>query len=638
MVYPRRQTRQKPRKAEVTMLPAPIGGWISNRSLAMPSSGTPGAILLDNYVPRASTVKLRRGTARYATLENESIGVTALFSYRNGLNEKLFAANENVIYDISSVPSPYASQIVTEKDELIVTENGDWFGWGSTAGMDVMTGLTGGDWIVAQFATTGGVYLVGVNGVDNGFIYDGTEFLPNLPGGIWVLPYDGEVTPFEEGETVTGGTSSATGVVFRVNDSGGGVGTLYLRDVVGDFEDNDALTGSVAGDAVATGAQTPIFAGITFGSTALTTADMSFVWVYKNRLWFVEKNSMNAWYMPVDQIAGAAVLFPLAGIFTMGGSLLWGQAWSLSSGGDGGLSEQCVFTSTEGQVAIYQGISPDEADTWSKAGTYRIGRPLGKRSFFHGGGDLAVGTTAGLVPLSKAIELDVTTLNVATLSYNISDAWSDAISMRGTDSWVAELWPEQKLAIISPPDLIGSTFPVLFVANAETGAWCRFTGWQALCMEVFKGQLYFGTTNGRVQLANVGGTDEGEVYTGRIIPLFIDGGTPSSLKVGGMVRAVSRANAKVNPRLCMNYDFDESLPSAPTAITEIEASLWGQGIWGQSKWGELLPTIINQDWYSGGGMGYTFAPTYQVSSGSIGGVDDEVIRFEVSFCSAEAVT
>lgn len=68
------------------------------------------------------------------------------------------------------------------------------------------------------------------------------------------LDYDAEVTAFALGEVVTGGTSGATGTVWKRTDVGGGVGSLMLTAVTGTFSDNEALTGSVAGAATANGA------------------------------------------------------------------------------------------------------------------------------------------------------------------------------------------------------------------------------------------------------------------------------------------------------------------------------------------------------------------------------------------------
>lgn len=631
---------KRPRTAQGKVFAAPVGGWVANRALANPLEPgvKQGAAVLDNYFPRSGTVKLRRGKQRYATLESVTLPVTALFSYRNGANRKLFGANEETVYDLTTVLMPYGADLVTENDEEI-GDGTDAFGFASTTGLDRISGFSGGDWVVVQFATTGGVFLVGVNGEDDGLIYDGAEFWPNFPGGTYKLDYTGETDAFVEGETVTGGTSTATAKVFKDVPTTGGAGTLYLYDVVGDFQNAETLAGSGDGAASADGVEYLASPGVTFGDTALTTADMDYVWVYRNRLWFAQKSSLVAWYMEdADAIGGVATPFPLSGIFSMGGSLVFGQGWSLEGGAMGGLSEQCIFVSSEGEVAIYQGNYPGTADTWNKVGVYRIGRPLGNKAFIRGGGDLAIATSVGLVPLSKAISLDVTSLNVATVSYFIADAWSDACRDRGLDGWTCHLWPEEKMALVSPPDLIGSSFPVLFVANAETGAWCRFTGWRAHCMEVFEGYLFFGSDNGEVYMANASGLDDGETYTGTVIPLFEDLGNPSAMKVGQIVRAVSRANATVNQQCSINYDFDDNTPAPPDASLNNSTNTWGSAVWGSAVWGQSTPAVISQGWQSGGGYGYTLAPCYQVTSGSVAPIDDELIRLEVTYSSAELVT
>jgi hypothetical protein len=628
----------RPRKSESIKFGAPVAGWIANRALADPQSlEGQGAAVLDNYVPRASSVTLRRGKLLYATLVEDSLPVTALFAYRNGADRKLFAANSSTIYDITAVPAPAPFEVVTEDEDLIVTEDGDWFGMVSTAGLEVLTSQTGGNWSVVQFATTGGVYLIGVNGQDEGFIYDGASFWPYVDGGIEFLAYDGLVTDFSAGETVTGGTSGATATIVSVNAIDASTGVLHLRDVSGVFEDNEVLT-SAAGEAVADGVAAPAIPGPTF-SGDLTSADMVFVWPYKNRLWFIEKDSLTAHYMEdVDAIGGSVAPFPFAGVLPMGGSLLFGQAWSLEAGAEGGLSEQCIFVSTEGEVVVFQGDDPTSASTWRKVGVYRIGKPLGRRAFFRGGGDLAIATSAGLVPLSKAISLDVTSLTPATVSYRIADAWQDAVGQRGLSDWQCALWPEQKIAIVSPPDMIGSTDPILFVSNTDTGAWSRFTNWHALCLEVFEGQLYFGSPEGRVYIGNATGLDDMAPFTGAVIPLFDDMGTPSSLKIGKMGRGVSRSTVPLRPLVTMKVDYNEVLSIVPDAVPAAATNLWGTGVWGASVWGEASSAWINQEWSSIGGAGYAISLAYQVTSGSLVPIDDELIRLEMTFSTSEIIT
>lgn len=636
-MYGRRPTRPKPRQSQPKRWPAPTAGWVANRALADPSSiEGQGAAVLDNFIPRSTSVALRRGKQRYATLVQDG-DVTALFSYRNGTNERLFSANDSTIYDLTTVLFPDAAEVVNEDGLLLGNEDGDYFGFASTLGLEVSQGYTSGQWMTAQFATTGGVYLIGVNGVDDGFIYDGDVFYPYVAGGVTRLPFDTETSPIAEGGEIIGATSNATATVWRRVQTSIGAGYLLLTGVTGTFVNDEAI--SDAGDGTAKVNGTPSLAAPGLSIPDLTTANMAFVWTYKNRLWFAERDSMNAWYVTEpDAVGGAADVFPLAGVFTQGGALLFGAAWSLDSSGDAGLSEQCVFVSTLGEVAVYQGANPNEAGEFGKVGIYKIGTPLGRRAFVRGGGDIAIATTVGLVPLSKAISLDVTALNVATVSYKIADAWSDAVTLRGPSNWVCEIWPEGKLAIVAPPDMVGSSNPVMFVSNTETGAWGRFTNWQALCMEVFRGRLFFGSPGGVVYLANVGGNDDGATYTGTVLPLFEDLGASPSLKVATVARARVKASTTVVSRLDMLSDFDLNLPVAPDATPLVASNTWGSGVWGSSAWGDSAPSLINQDWQSVGGTGYSVSACYQVTSGAVAPLDAEVIDLELLFTTAGVVS
>jgi hypothetical protein len=66
------------------------------------------------------------------------------------------------------------------------------------------------------------------------------------------LAYDAQTSNFAVGEQITGGTSGATAIVLEDSDSGT-TGTLTLGSVVGTFEDNEVITGSLGGAAVING-------------------------------------------------------------------------------------------------------------------------------------------------------------------------------------------------------------------------------------------------------------------------------------------------------------------------------------------------------------------------------------------------
>lgn len=525
---------QKPREAQVKSWPAPRNGWIANRNLAQPGARNPdgsvvsGALILDNFFPTATTARLRRGYELHADIGGAE--VDTLFAYIAGTNEKLFAADAGKIANIGGVMP-----------------------------VDEVTGLSGGDWISAQFASSGGIYLRLVNGTDTPLVYDGT-----------------------------------------------------------DFDTFPALT----------------FAGAYNGDD---TSILNFVWPHGNRLFFVEKDSLNAWYLPVGQIGGELTQLPLGGVFERGGSLLFGAIWSNDSGAQGGLSQQVIFVSSEGEVAVFQGSNPGDVNDWRKVGVYRIGRPLGKRAWFRAGGDIMIATSVGLVPLSAAVTRDFAAIAPAAISYPIEDAWNRAVHLRGAGEWRCELWPTQQMALIIPP-FTQSLESEVFVVNVRTGAWCRFTGWDVRSTVVFKERLYFGAPEGQVMIALSGGQDGGEPYAGVYVPLFDDFGTPTNRKIAQFARASIRARQQVALELTTHADFIIDLPTAPQAVDVLDTGVWGAAFWGSSNWGEATDLITLEDWQSVSAAGTTLSAAMQVPSDDPVPMDVEIVRVDVTYTMADIVT
>lgn len=514
---------RKPRTARLGSFPAPVAGLIANRSLAFPGAGKlpPGAAVLRNWFPTASGIVLRRGSmTRVSTGSTKDI--RALWSYVNASNERLFAATDDGIWDVTT----------------------------STAVSSGRT-ITSGDWIVTQFATAGGVFLVGVNGADDGWTYDGATFT----------------------------TISLTGVLSK---------------------------------------------------------NLAYVWAYKQRLYFVEKNSLNVWYLPVDQIGGTVTKLPLGGVFAQGGSIVWGHTWSGDSSGDGGLSEQNVFVTSEGEVAVFQGLSPDDAATWGKVGIYRIGRPLGKRAFIRAGGDLLIATSVGFVSLAEAARRDLAALGAAAVSYPIEDAWRAAVGTYGTDGWSCETWAEGTMILVAPPPGIKS--PVVYVANSNTGAWCEFTGWRATALRAWQGRIFFGASAGVVKEAWVGGSDDGAAYVGQFMPLFDDFGAVAARKVAQMVRVLWRSALLAAPSVVARFDYDMTFSAPPAGAQPSGDNLWGVGQWGVATWGGGGAKKAEDRWFSVGGSGDKISVAVQFTSGSVDPADVEIVQVDLSYIAGDIVT
>jgi len=625
-----RQALIRQRTSALKSFAAPVQGWIANTNLAInPGKNLNGAYLLENWFPTATGAEVRRGSALYATLGGGDLDVTAIFDYNNGNIKRLFASTETTVYDITNVTTPDNYQLWTGEDE-IVTEDGDNIGGSSTDGLNVINGMSGGSWITTQFATTGGVFLVAVNGEDPLQLFDGSEWFPIDEDDVYMLLFDAQTDPFFEGQTLTGATSGATGFVLHVEPTGGATGILYITDVTGTFQNNEIIDGTGTADpdgsATADGVPQPYYVGI----TGVDTSTLSYVWSYKNRLYFIQRDSFTVWYLDVDSISGTATAFPMGGEFSEGGKLLMGSSWSLDSSGDGGLSEQCVFISDEGQVVAYQGFSPAPDQGWSRVGGYKIGKPLGPLAYQRAGGDLIIATDIGYVPLSQAVNRDVAALSPAAVSYPIETEWNATVEERRGFPWHCAIWPEKQMVIVGTPTNENQT-SMVFAANARTGAWTKFTGWDVTCLCVFDGRLFYGTRQGKVIEAYITGLDQGSPYTATFVPMFNDFGNPASLKIPKIARARLRGANDVNPQLSVMQDYVISLPAAPAANPVAVDGVWDGATWNVSTWGGKVDKKIQQAWTSVSGMGYALAASLQITSGSIVPIDTEIIDIEVTF-------
>lgn len=634
-MFMRRAVEQKPVQMMATpaKFPAPIGGWIQNQNIGAPTPGPQGAIVLENIFPTAIGGEIRRGSALYATLGLGDSDMTSMFTYNFGNNKHFFASTATTVYDITSVSQPENIILVDDLGNIIVDDFGEPIGQLSTEGLEVLEGMTNGNWIDAQFGTTGGNYLIIVNGEDPMQIFDGTRWYVITDENVNQLNYDAETSPFTVGATITGGTSGATAVISQVIDNGV-TGSLIIGDVTGGpFQDNEIITGG-GGSATVDGAVTVLFTGITGtrpDGTPLETSDFSYVWSYKERLFFILKNSLTAYFLDIDAIGGVAKILPLGGEFSLGGTLFIGAQWSLSAGD--GLVESCIFMTDEGEVSVYNGINPLDAATWSKNGRYQIGKPRGPKSFIRAGGDLIFATSIGFVPLSQAVQIDFSVLAGSAVSYPIETAWNQAVDLRSGASWDCIIWPEKQMVVVSLPTVNEQPASML-VTNARTGAWANFTGWSGTCLEIFEGRLFFGSQNGRVVEAYVTGQDEGATYTATYVPLFADFGDSGAQKIGAMARVQTRGPFKIAPQISTMENWVVNLPASPSATAIPVSNQWGVGIWGTSTWGAAQSKTWQGDWFSVGGIGYALAPCVQITSGSLIPIDAEIIAVDFSYTLA----
>lgn len=349
-------------------------------------------------------------------------------------------------------------------------------------------------------------------------------------------------------------------------------------------------------------------------AVGLTASNLINVWEYRGRLFFIEKNTLNVWYLAAGSIGGAAVKLPFQAEATLGGRLVAGISWGTQ--GIDGPADLCAFFTSEGEVIVYEGTDPASPSTWTKRGVYRIGRPLGYRCLMKAGADVAIMTDGGIVPLSQAMALDKVALEAAAATRNIAPAWRDAVRPRASAlTWEMVPWQIESTAVINIPKLAIDDSQQ-FVGNLTTGAFCQYIGWDAVTWATLNGVLYYGTSDGRVMIAETGGNDDGALYTGSCVWAFTNlGGNKTAQKQIQMMRAMAQAAFVVAPQLRVLTDYDLTLPAAPSAAPDdLSGSVWGTFVWGTDPWGG--PARIYKGWRPVSGEGSAFAPCYQVSVSS----------------------
>jgi hypothetical protein len=164
--------------------------------------------------------------------------------------------------------------------------------------------------------------------------------------------------------------------------------------------------------------------------TGLATTSLINLCVFKKRLWFVEKNSLNAYYLAVDSVGGALQLFPLGGNFPRGGYLVALESWTLDGGN--GPDDYLVAVSSKGEIAVYSGVDPTDPDTFGLVGVFFIGAPVSYRCFERLGADLVFVSQQGLSLLSKALVRESRD-GRSTLSNKIDSAFLDATRAYGNN-------------------------------------------------------------------------------------------------------------------------------------------------------------------------------------------------------------
>jgi len=585
----RRQPVDQPyaQALRATTLPAPTRGinQMENEAFMQPGS----CIISDNWVPTLRGVKLRGGCTRWCVLP-ETTPIISAFEYQSGNVQKMFAANATKVYDVTT----------------------------STPVL-VKSGQTSGNYVGSQLANASGDYLLALNDAgDYPLRFNGTSWVTlNATMTVWAnsTAYALNATAYDASDNTHWRATSA--------HTSAGAGTFAAaRTASPGLWVSSATDGSsfIYGPA---------------GRLVVDGKNLTYVWKYRNRWFFIEANSMSAWYLPLNAVGGLLSEIPLSGAATKGGKLLWGATWSIDAGD--GIDDKCVFCTDQGELLIFTGSDPSNINSWRQEGRYQVAPPMGMNAHTLIGGDLIILTVDGMVPISLAIQKDAGQMELATLTRMIKPLWRENVeSPKRASPWTIKKWDEYGAFFVAiPGGTPGQRY--CLASNNTTGAWCRFMGWDATCFIRMRADMFFGTQGGIVMQANRTGYDDGAPYVATLVGGWEMFKAPSQQITLHQMRAIftSRANEPFQPQLSATVDFQVVIPPPPEiGLDPGIADVWDEGLWDDALWdapGLGRPPHRNTLWVSIGMTGFAHAPIVQVYVGQQARPDVELVALGATY-------
>jgi hypothetical protein len=337
--------------------------------------------------------------------------------------------------------------------------------------------------------------------------------------------------------------------------------------------------------------------------TGVTTTDLIQPTLFKNRMWFIQKNTLKAWYLPTASIGGAANVLDLSSVAHLGGNLVAMASWTIDAGY--GVDDNLVFVTDQGEVIVYRGTDPSSASTWALIGVWIIGAPISRRCLQKYGGDLLVLTLDGLIPMASALQSSRLDPQVA-LSDKIQGAFAAAARQYKSNFGWGLLYNASNNALIVnvPPSTGGQE---QFVMNNITKAWCRFTGWNANCFAILTDKPYFGGDGYVAECWTTGSgaagyNDDGVAISTQALQAFNYFETRGVIKYFTRGRPTIYSNGQPTINIGMNVDFQTNADLGALSFVATQYGLWGVGLWNQAVWGSDL--IITNNFVGIQGIGY----------------------------------
>lgn len=165
--------------------------------------------------------------------------------------------------------------------------------------------------------------------------------------------------------------------------------------------------------------------------------DRVFMWQTGGRLEFL--------YGDVGQVTGDLARFPLDRLGNITGSIAAMVSLTIDAGH--GMNDMlCIITST-GQLVVYEGFDPSDANDWRLTGRVEGARPIGPRAFTQVGADAWMLTPQGVASIGQSLRESILALS-SDLSQPIADEITSLIES-GEGQWQLFTAADGSMVVIS---------------------------------------------------------------------------------------------------------------------------------------------------------------------------------------------
>ena len=299
--------------------------------------------------------------------------------------------------------------------------------------------------------------------------------------------------------SVFGTTAPVEALAFTDNtpEAGYGVSTEFTNDANERFlYYADSRNGLFAYEE-----STDLWTPATFTGPDFDITDVAFVMSWKNRLWFIQENSGDAFYTEVNAVAGTVTKFTFGSKFTHGGELKCLYSWTIDGGA--GLDDLLIAVSRGGDVLVYQGVdpalAPDQEGGFTLVGSYFIGElPESRRIGAAHGGELYLLSTYGIVSVRDLLQGVPAEDKVRSPSAKISRYLRRAVqAQKDSRVWELVIYPADGfLQIVTPYQEAKDA--IQWNQNLLTKAWGMWRGVPVNCAATWNAGYYVGDLDGKV--------------------------------------------------------------------------------------------------------------------------------------------